>query len=207
MRWILFILFFSFSNGQAAVRSVSKVVGEISDNFITSREVKINRAIDQVVTQKADFTWVSDQDKAYPDAIEQVLEEWSVYLEAKSLTKESATKAEVPKWQEKINQQLGRSEGWKSLEVSAEELRTILERKLIAQEFLKLKSESSLVVVTEEEALTYFKKNRSKFGSQPFEYFRENIQSFLVKQQTERRMRDWLDVLRRKYRLRNYLAT
>ena len=89
------------------------------------------------------------------------------------------------------------------MKVTGVELRAQIKRKLQAKKFINFKADSSVVPVTDEEAERYFKENRSKFGAMPFENFKENIKTFLARQQVDRRLRDWFEVLRNKYKVRN----
>lgn len=132
--------------------------------------------------------------------------EWAIAIDAKTFSENAQVKTEIPKWSQKVQEAWSARPEWKRLAPSQEEVRAILERKLIAREVIKLKTDSSLVPVTDNEAEDYFKKNRLKFGTMPFAAFRENIKSYLVKTQTERRLKDWVETLSRKYKFRNYLA-
>lgn len=196
--------------GKPALISVTKAVGEVGEQVITSREVRINDAIDQALTQKKPvpegFRILTGQENAFPAEVSRVLDEWIIYLEAKSFSNALASRADVVKGVKAVQDLWGRHADWTELEVSPEEIRSTVERKLMAQQFENLKSDSSLVPVSDAEALAYYKKNRLRFGSLPFESFKENIKSLLIKQQTEKRLAEWREVLRRKYKVRNFIA-
>ncbi|MES2854262.1 MAG: hypothetical protein V4692_00285 [Bdellovibrionota bacterium] len=95
---------------------------------------------------------------------------------------------------------------WQKLEVSSEELRSMISRKLMASSFSRLKTDPQLSPISDDEALSYYRKNRLRFGSLPFSSFKENIKSFLIKTQTEKRMNEWHEVLRRKFKVRNFIS-
>lgn len=195
----------------SALVSVTRVVGEVGEHrVVTSREVRLNDAIEQVMAEKAgepgQTQILTGFDKTFATHVAQVLDEWVVYLEANSLSNQFAAKSEVARWYGVVQEKLGSLPAWKAMEPAEKEVRDIIERKLIAKDFQRLKSDPSLAPISDEEALSYYKKNRLRFGSLPFSSFKDNIKSFLVKQQTERRLKEWHEVLWRKYKVRNFIA-
>lgn len=199
----------------SSVISITKVVGEVGDQFITSREVKMNAAIEQVLLPPAAKPPGSPDDaskiltgteRSFPGEVSRVLDEWAVYFEAKSLGSTSVSKSEISRISGLVQTRFSTEPAWKDLDVGAEELKVIVERKIAASEFQKLKSDPALSPVSEDEALAYYKKNRLRFGSLPFSSFSENIKAYLVKTQVERRLAEWHEVLRRKYKTRNFIS-
>lgn len=190
--------------------SITKIVGEVGEQFVTSREVRLNAAIEQAFREKP----ATEKGYAIPDPSERsfagetskVLDEWAVYFEAKSLGSGGVSKSEVSRVVGLVQERWNSHAGWSSLEVGAEELRQMIERKLMAEDFQKLKSDPALSPISDEEALSYYKKNRMRFGTLPFSSFKENIKQFLVKSQVERRLSEWHEVLRRKYKTRNFIS-
>ena len=77
-------------------------------------------------------------------------------------------------------------------------------RKLKAQSFLKFKTESLVVLVSDEEIKQYFQKNRVKFGSAPLEAVKENIRQYLVTQQIQDKLKEWFEILKRKYKVKYF---
>ncbi len=191
--------------------SITKVVGEVGDQIVTSREVKINSAVEQAIEGKPistdeGFKILTGAERVFPSEVSRVLDEWSVFFEARSLGSSTASKPEVSRYLAKVQERWGTNQAWKDLDVGADELKTVVERKLAAAEFQKLKSDPALSPVSDDEALTYYKKNRLRFGSLPFSSFSENIKTYLVKSQVERRLSEWHEVLRRKYKSRNFIS-
>jgi hypothetical protein len=193
------------------VMSITKVVGEIGDQFVTSREVKINSAVEQALDQKPangedGYKILTGTERTFPNDVTRVLDEWAVFFEARALGNASVQKADVAKAIGKVDERWAGHQAWKDLEVSSDELKTLVERKLAAQDFQKLKADPALSPVSDDEALSYYKKNRLRFGSLPFSNFQENIKAFLVKTQVEKRLGEWHEVLRRKYKTRNFIS-
>lgn len=195
---------------QPEIVSVTRVVGEVGSRFVTSREVRIGDAVEQAIGAKEPGPGgpkvISAQEKTFPSEVGRALDEWIVFLEAKSFSASPPSRADVTRNMKNVEDFWKGKAEWSELEVSQDELRDVVERKLIAREFERLKGDSSLVPVSDADALAYFKKNRLRFGSLPFATFKDNIKAFLIKQQTERRLAEWHEVLRRKYKVRNFIA-
>lgn len=191
-------------------RIVTKVVGEAKDQFITSREVQVNDAIENLLSAKGAsgkaLQIVEVGSETFPAKVNDVLTEWIVFFEAQSFSADTVSKSAIEDAVQKVEKGTHGSEGWRRLEVSKPELEEILKRKLSAKAFIRLKTESSLMPVTDSEAQAYFKKNRLKFGNLPFSAFRDSIKAHLRQQQMDRRMKDWLEILQKKYKVRNFVA-
>lgn len=196
---------------KSSLISITKVVGEVGDHFVTSREVKINSAIEQALEKKPaspdnGYVIFTGSERSFPGEVTRVLDEWAVYFEARSLGSTQIQKTEIAKAVAVVEERWSGSQAWKDLEVGADELRQVIERKLSAKDFEKLKSDPALSPVSDDEALAYYKKNRLRFGSLPFSNFQDNIKAFLVKTQVEKRLGEWHEVLRRKYKTRNFIS-
>jgi len=200
------------ANRKSGTRVLTKAVGEVAHHVVTSREVKINDAIEKALEAKVSGSPIGklqildDRAKGFPSEVNKVLDEWVIYLEAKSLSAQPSTRIDVTTAVQTVNEVWAQNPAWRQLEVAPEELREMVERKLIAKDFERLKSDPQLAPVTDEDALAYYRRNRLKFGSLPFSAFKDNIKAFLIKQQTERRLSEWREVLRRKYKVRNFIA-
>jgi hypothetical protein len=201
--------------GDVKTVTVTRVVGEVGPRVVTSREVRMNEAISQVLQVgempvgskiESKKKILNLDDPAFPAQVLKVLDEWTVYLEAVEIGSKTAEKAEVARLTKVVIDHWKGVGDWERLEASNTEIHDIIERKLAAQSLEKLKGDASLVNVSDAEALQYFKKNRLRFGNLPFENFKDNIKSALVRSQTERRLAEWRTVLRRKYRVRNFVG-
>ena len=188
---------------------LTRAVGEVGDHVVTSREARFDDAIEQALNGKPPgpdgFRVLTGLEKTFPGEVSRTLDEWVVFLEAKSLNGQP-TSGDVGTSIKAVQDRWGGNPAWIKLEVSPEELRQTVERKLIAREFERLKSDPQLAPVSDDDALSYFRQNRLRFGNLPFSSFKENIKAFLVKQQTERRLAEWREVLRKKYKVRNFIA-
>ncbi len=190
--------------------TITRVVGEAAENIITSREVQINDMLEQAafgrLPGQTQIRALRGSEKNFPIEVQTVLREWVIYIEAKSFDSSDVSQADLARTLKTAQENLSSIPAWKSLDATSAEISEILERKLAAKKFLRLKTDSAQVPITDNEALAYYKKNRLKFGELPFSSFRENIKTFLIKQQMDRRLAEWLEVLERKYKVRNFIA-
>jgi hypothetical protein len=192
-------------------RVISKVVGELGTTkyFVTSREVQINFFLEQLLEQmngsKKAIKMIQLQDPDFANHTSEVLLEWIIYKEASTFEAELST-SDIQKELKYVQEKAKTYPAWASLDVTGDEEKKFLERKILVKKFMRLKSDSSKIPVSDAEAEIYFKKNRNKFGSLPFENFRENIRVFLQNSQTDQRLKNWYEVLNRKYKVRNFIA-
>jgi hypothetical protein len=187
--------------------SVTRVVGQVDNRFITSREVRINDAVDQAFAAKAEGSRIlSGTEQTFPNNVSKVLDEWVIDLEAVSFSAVPPSNSELSLAIKSVNDYWGSKLAWRELEVANEELRKMVERKLMARDFEKLRGDVALVPISDSDAQSYYQKNRLRFGTLPFSSFKDNIKTFLAKQQIESRLSEWHEVLRRMYKVRNFIA-
>ena len=190
--------------------AITRVVGEVGEHIMTSREVQMADVVEQAafgrLPGQTSIRFLTGSEKSFSADVATALREWAIFLEAKSFGSGQVSRTELSKVIREVHEVTAAHPAWQALEPSADEIAEIVERKLVAKKFLRLKMESARLPITDAEAQAYFKKNRLKFGNLPFASFRENIKTFLIKQQTDRRLEEWLDVLERRYKVRNFIA-
>lgn len=206
-----FILPFLFSLNAWSATIVTETVGQVSDYVVTSREVQIAMVIENVLfpPQKSLVKGLYEIRPGHPDfrnAVTTVLLEVVVALEAENFNVATVSQDEIKNAMAKVEKAVAGRAYWAALEVSPEEVQKMTSRKLIAKSFWKFKSSSMTGIVSDQEAQSYFEKNRAKFGAMSFETFKENIKTFLAQQQLEDRIRAWFEVIKRKYKVRNFVT-
>jgi hypothetical protein len=207
---ILFGLLFLMSTPTPAATLVSESVGQAGEYVITSREVQISSAIEDVLFSEKPITGIIEvrtEQPGYRNAVANVLLEVVVALEAENFNVGTVATEDLLRALAKVEKNLTGKPYWVRLEVTTNELQKFTSRKLVAKSFLKFKSNSMVGIITDQEAQSYYDKNRIKFGSMPFSNFKENIKTFLAQQQLEERLRSWFEVIKRKYKVRNLLPT
>lgn len=195
------------------VYSVTRAVGEVGEHIVTSREVRAHEAVQIVMsglpvdTQADNMKLPQVTDRGFPAAITRVLDEWTVVLSVRDLGVTKPDAAEVERLVKDVQEKWKGARDFVELELTPAELREVVERQLLAESVLRLKSDESLVTITDAEALQHYKKNRSSYGDRSFEDMRESIKARLAKVQTERRLIEWRQSLRRRYKVRNFFGT
>lgn len=203
---ISFVCFLSAFGSQV----VTETVGQVSDYVVTSREVQISMVIENIlyppkIPLKGLFE-VRPGREEFRNAVTSVLLEVVVSLEAENFNVANISDEDVKVALLKIEKAVEGRSYWDDLDVSGVELKKFTQRKLVAKSFLKFKTTSMSGIITDQEAQAYFDKNRVKFGATPFESFKNNIKAFLAQQQLEERLRAWFEVIKRKYKVRNFIS-
>jgi len=185
---------------------ISRVSGTLDDTVITSRDVKISHMV-ELAFKKKPFQKVNESSAQFHNLVSEALLEWMVYLESEAIKSDEPSLTEKQKLEQDLNSLIRSSESaanfWKKLEVTGEEKRQFINRKIQSKKLLQFRTQSSLVTVTDRDALTYYQRNRSKFGNSPFEKLKENIKTFLEQQNAEARLKDWLTILQKKYNVKH----
>lgn len=204
----LFFLYLSFSSLAATV--VTQTVGQVSDQVITSREVQISMVIENILFPSKEpvkgLVEIRPGQVAFRGAVTSVLLESVLALEAENFSVANVSESELATDLLRIEKVVSGKAYWTSLEVSSAELKRLTVRKLTAKSFLKFKTNSMTSIVTDQDVQVYYDKNRAKLGGMPFESFKENIRTFLAQQQLEERIRSWFEVIKNKYKVRNFIA-
>lgn len=204
---ILFLSLVLLGSSAVSAGIVSRVVGRVGDYFLTSREVLGTRLIEKELFpgQKLNFI----EDVSSPEFVMQVtaaLLEKVVAVEAESFSVAAVGDEDLKEMMAKSRKNLTGLRAWQKLNISSTELQDMILRKLRSKKFLKYKTDAANLTVTDFEVKEYYEKSRYKFGNLPLESFKENIRQFLIQKQTEDRLREWFEVLRKKYQVRNFMA-
>ena len=198
------------SSSYAASVVVTQTVGQVADHVVTSREVQISYVAEGILFPAAKassaYRELRVEEAEFRKALTATLLEAVVALEAENFNVGTVPEAEVSVGLSAVERATAGKSFWNSLEVSPDELKRLVQRKLIAKSFLKFKTNSLTGIISDQEAQAYFERNRVKFGNVPFASFKENIKTYLSQQQLEERLRSWFEIIKRKYKVRNYIA-
>lgn len=197
-----------FSNTlSATIRSMA--VGTVKGDVLTSRDVQIQTYLDVALYRKesaSDFKMPGLDSKAFSNLVGESLLQSAIAMEAQNFKVVQVSPEDLEKAKGSALKALKDVPGWKALDVTGKELSAAVLVKLEAKKFIQFRAQSSVLPVTDTEALKYFNENRLKFGDLPYENFKENIKSFLSRTQVDRRLKDWYEVLKNKYQVKNMLA-
>lgn len=203
--YLLLSLFFASQVHAATL--VTETVGQVADYVTTSREVQISNVIERVLyPAKSAPLELQLGAPEFNSMITSVLLETVVAMEAENFSVATVGDKDVEEGIAKVQRAMAGKPYWVQLEVSDLELRRFTKRKFVAKNFLKFKTNSMSGIITDQEAQAYYEKNRLKFGNMPFASFKENIKTFLAQQQLEERLRSWFEVIKRKYKVRNFIS-
>lgn len=203
------------SVGQAAV--VSRAVGQVSDSAITSRQVILAGLIEQwtlalqdrpkeTIPRETKKNWIVKIDTdEFRTQLTRMMIDWIVALEAENLSVAEVELADLQLKQTRFLIEMAALPEWKKLDYTTAEVATALKRKLRSRAFLQFKIETSGILVTEDEAKNYYDLNRAKFGNYGFNQFKGSIKEALTQQKLQERLKDWFEILKKKYRVR-YLS-
>ena len=191
-------------NGGSDSVLLSKIVGTAADQVVTSREVQIVNFLERGILTDKNLNLIQPEENRFNVEVAQVLLEIVVQTESSVFEFNQMGDDEFKETLAKVQKNLTNSKDWKSLQTSPAELEKFLKRKLISKKFIKVKSDSMKGFITDAEAKDYFDKNRLKFGQVPFVEFKENIKSFLSQQQLEERLKAWFEIIKKKYKVKNY---
>lgn len=208
--YILFSLLISISFSALATQVVTETIGQVGEYVVTSREVQISMVVENILysskTPLKGLYEVRPGAEAFRNAVTSVLLEVVVALEAVNFNVANVPDEDLKAALVKIEKAVSGHSYWEELDVSEGELKKFTSRKLIAKNFLKFKTNAMTGIVTDQEAQIYYDKNRVKFGATSFESFKGNIKAFLAQQQLEERLRAWFEVIKRKYKVRNFIS-
>ncbi len=210
MKALFFSILLSISVSASAATLVTQTVGQVAEYVVTSREVQIAMVIEGVLfPSKNTPKGLIETRPGMADfraAATTILLEAVVALEAENFNVATLSSEDISSAINQVEKSTAGRAYWNELEVSNQELKRFVTRKLMAKSFLKFKTSSMTGIITDQEAQDYYERNRVKFGSSSFDSFKENIKTYLAQQQLEERIRGWFEVIKRKYRVRTFVA-
>ena len=184
---ILSIIFFCFCESLLADNAVLKIVGTSADQVVTNRDIEIDRIVESILF-----------DKPLPEItshIDQVLLEHAIDKEAQvfalSRVSNREVRSELTRFRDRLSSEKKMSALWKDLRVTRSELMSSIRRKLRANKFIKFKEQSSLIPITDEEALNYYQENKNDYGKANFSTVSDQIKTALSRKRAKDRMDQW----------------
>lgn len=209
---ILFLISQLAITAEASVISMN--AGRAGDIVVTTREVLIHHLIEVALNPtkpaknqpKEILNLDHPRSRDFVRETTTVLLENAIYLEAESVGAVPLTKERVQSAIALVDKKMRRNSAWQKLEVAPDELKVIITRALRAKDFIKFKVDSAAIPISDSEAEEYFNSNRLKFENLPFANFKDNIKAFLTKQQVDKRLKEWFELLQSKYHIRNQLG-
>ncbi|MDZ4676180.1 MAG: hypothetical protein SGI74_01615 [Oligoflexia bacterium] len=209
--FIIILIFISSYQVHAARQLAMKLVGVVGTRTLTNRDVEANYLIDRVLYNEGKYTPLTTDTQEFNTTLNRLLIEWMVSEEATAFGVAKVTDQEVEQSYNDVKKKLMNTPNlrgqWNSFGLTDGQLKEMVSRKMRANRFIKYKSNSSFVQVSDEEAQSYFNKNRLKFGTMEFEQFKVSIKRFLGNKNAEDRLRDWFEILRKKHKVKNIIGS
>lgn len=184
---------------------VSMSVAKVENDVLTSRDVLISHYISLAIQNKK-ISELKLKSESFRSAVSSTLLETVVFKEAKALETSFVSGSEIAASVQRSRPKLQAYSFWRNLDVSQAELAEQMEKKLKAQAFIQFKANSSIIPITDTEALNYFKANQNRFSGLEFDAFKDQIKKYLSKQQMDERLKSWFRTLREKYSVNNMLG-
>ena len=174
-----------------------KIVGTSAGQVLTSRDIEIDRVIEAVL-----FSKPLPEIETHTD---QMLLEHAIDKEAQIFALSRISRKEViselKKFQAQLSLKKDLSSLWKSLEVSKSELVSLIRRKLRAKKFIRFKQQSSLIPITDEEALNHYQENKRDYNNASFSDVSDRIKTTLSRKRAKDRMEQWHLDLKNKHNI------
>lgn len=191
-----------------------RAVGQVGDQVLTSRDVILSGVIEQwlyaiqdrpseTLRRAEKESWFLNLDSPqFRDQVSRVMIDLMINLEAENFAVAEVNQLDLQKYSTRLMIDFAIVPQWKQWAPEIGEVQLILKRKLRSRAFLEFKSEGSSQMVSDDEAKSYFEANRAKFGPYPFDQFKKSIKEVLARDKTDQKLREWFEVLKKKYRVR-----
>lgn len=199
---LYFILMLLDAQSKAATL-LTESVGSIRDEALTSRESELSAVIESWLSKKNESWPLSHEQKII--AVNTLLLDKMVEAELNELKVSDDSKKEFDNLWSSLEKEIQQAK-FKESHWLNQEIKTTLIRKLRVRSFLKTKADSFVSLLNEQDLLNYYEKNQVRFGGIAFQDVKENIRSFLLQTQKEERIKTWVEVLKKKYKAKNYLV-
>ena len=178
----IFFLFVSVAS-LAATTVLSQTVGAVGAEIVSTRDVQIQVALEKILfplkDAKVNLFEIHLKDAQFQTELSSTLLELVIQREAESFQVAQPTAEELKEAIQKVEKIANGHSYWTQLELSPTELSDVVKRKLTAKKFIKIKTDLMTSLLTDQDVLNYYEKNRLKFGQLPFSNFKENIKSDL----------------------------
>lgn len=179
---------------------------EVGKTLITIREARFYGALQRFNGTSQDPPPMESEEEL-KKMVQKIIFEEMVYAEAKSFQFEGVPRLEAERTLQK--------EGKRNPQVFKEILSRFkktesqavdrLWKSLVVEKFIQKKVETLTPIVTESEKERYYKQNLARFQGSDYESLKPNIALLLKKQRVEKGLEEWVQILKDRYGVNNYL--
>ncbi len=188
---------------------VMKLVAEVNQKVLSSRDVEVHYLVTKILEGQVSKLPLAMDSDDFRLSLDQLIVESMVYSEAVDFGIAKITDEEMETAFKNVKQKIGETAAlkarWIVLDYSDAKLRDKIQRRLRSGKLLKYKADSNNQQVTDDEAKDYFEKNKQRFGNIDFENYKPTIKKFIAKKTADDRLREWFDVLKKKYKVKTLI--
>ena len=138
------------------------------------------------------------------DPGERVIRFWLLYFEAASFYNKEVGGGTLDDLITKASAELKTNKEWQELDVTDEELKSLLSRFLQAKRLFLFKEKASMLPVPESEVRAEYAQNKIRYGNLSYEEAAQRIQASKARQSLTQRLERWFKALEKKYRVQRF---
>ncbi len=197
MRNTLLVSLLLFVGLQASSKVLISTVAQVKNHVITSREVEINKTISRYLGNHLEGL-------SREDDTEYVIKIWLLYLEASGFYTTPLPPTQIQARLSDLEKKVNQSKAWKELQVTEQELKEIMTRRLEAERIYLFKRKASVLPVSPSEIDGEFRQNRVRYEGKTLDEVREEIRQMKTMDNLSQRMQQWFVVLESKYKVQRF---
>ena len=195
------------------VKVINQTLVQVGATVITERDVQLAGLIEDwllfrdVLTRtgkksKRKVEILAAQSEGFQKKLQEVVVETLFFLEATQFNVAEVNAKKVTKSVADFLSDLKNSKEFQSMNFAEYEITQGFERAFKASDFIDFLTRSSPAEISPAEIQNYYQANRVRFGQFPLSDFRDTIHEYLKQQAQEEKVRDRLDGLRKKHKVR-----
>lgn len=203
--FLLLLSSISLCATDSAARLVNGSAAIVNKKVITVRDAYVYRTLNRLKSGLTPIIFEETGENLRKTVQKLVFEEM-VLAEMKSLQKDINVDGLVRGWTKNIKKDdLNLIK--RTYSVDESEIAEKVGKTFKADKFVQLKIETVTPVVTEDEAMKYFKRNEAQFRGRSYEGIRPNIVLLLKKEAVQKNLEEWIKGLKDKYEASILLET
>ncbi|MFK8139369.1 MAG: hypothetical protein AB8E15_13495 [Bdellovibrionales bacterium] len=177
---------------------INRTLAKINGELVSTRDLEAYKILESILKSDSKILVLSQKDLLENLALNKI-----VYAEAEQFNLGPASSREINNLKSQFFKGLKASKletRWNQLAITRRELSDLVAQSARTTNFIKMKKQSSQVLVSENQIRSYFEKNRKIYPGELNEY-RLSIRSVIGREQGEARLAEWYQILRQKYKV------
>lgn len=190
----LFVFYFLSLKAFAADKVLMAVLVKVDKVALTTRDLQIN----QFMTEY-DNILVNVVDKREP--LKDMVLEHLLAFESQSLLKAEDVSKDYAEYEKEFYNKVSKDSLWKTMDVSVQEVKTLLTHRLAAKKLIQIKIPVDLMEVSDKELESYYLQNKTQLGNRPFDEIKPKLIKGLRDKKAQTRFKDWMTALARSHQV------